>query len=536
MIKIKVKLLTCVIVFMVILSSLFLFSCGKTDDSPIYSIFLQAHAAGYEGTYEEWLETIKGEKGDQGPEGVGITGISLTSSDGNVDTYTVTLSNGETNTFQITNGAQGPQGEQGLSAFEIAASEGFDGSQAEWLESLVGEKGPSGTSITKVCFDSENNLIVTLSDGTEMNLGPITITEHKHEYESVIEDAKCTEDGSAVFSCRVCGHVEISSIPKYGHQWGPWKEIKTATCSQPGMKQHVCVRCGLIEKEETPTHDHVASESVLFDASGHWHYCVSCGIKIDEADHALVNDACSICGFKFISNEGSNGLVFALREDGESYVLIDAGSFNGSNLVIPESYQGKPVKEIISYCFDGNASLVTAVLPDSIEKIGAYAFRECSNLESVVLPDSLETIEHYCFGRCTKLSQIVWPTNLKSIETFGFTSCGFTELVLPNGLIRINNAFQGCSKLRTVVFPETIEEIGSLSFYYDPITTIIIPASVKTIGGGAFEGIPLETAYFENPVGWQYGNGQSGPVYQEILQDAHLAAKLLVGGPSIYRE
>lgn len=49
-------------------------------------------------TWYEW-------KGAQGDQGVGITSITKTSSSGNEDIYTVTLSNGTTQTFTVTNGS-----------------------------------------------------------------------------------------------------------------------------------------------------------------------------------------------------------------------------------------------------------------------------------------------------------------------------------------------------------------------------------------------------------------------------------------------
>lgn len=41
-------------------------------------------------------------------------------------------------------GAQGPQGLSGLSAYEIAVSEGYEGTEEEWIASLKGEVGPTG--------------------------------------------------------------------------------------------------------------------------------------------------------------------------------------------------------------------------------------------------------------------------------------------------------------------------------------------------------------------------------------------------------
>lgn len=41
-------------------------------------------------------------------------------------------------------GPQGPQGEDGLSAYAVAVEGGFEGSESDWLASLVGPQGPQG--------------------------------------------------------------------------------------------------------------------------------------------------------------------------------------------------------------------------------------------------------------------------------------------------------------------------------------------------------------------------------------------------------
>lgn len=53
----------------------------------------------------------KGDKGDAGADGVGIVDIAKTNTSGLVDTYTITLSNGNTKTFTVKNGADGSGGE-----------------------------------------------------------------------------------------------------------------------------------------------------------------------------------------------------------------------------------------------------------------------------------------------------------------------------------------------------------------------------------------------------------------------------------------
>lgn len=49
--------------------------------------------------------------GSPGPQGVGIQKIEKTKTEGLVDTYTITLTNGQMSTFTVTNGAKGEKGD-----------------------------------------------------------------------------------------------------------------------------------------------------------------------------------------------------------------------------------------------------------------------------------------------------------------------------------------------------------------------------------------------------------------------------------------
>ena len=56
----------------------------------------------------------QGVQGIQGETGNGILNVVKTATDGLIDTYTITFTNGDTTTFTVTNGAQGIQGIQGI--------------------------------------------------------------------------------------------------------------------------------------------------------------------------------------------------------------------------------------------------------------------------------------------------------------------------------------------------------------------------------------------------------------------------------------
>lgn len=92
-----------------------------------YSAYEVAVKNGYTGTEAEWLATLKGDKGDKGEPGVN-------GSDGKPGKDGV----------DGANGSDGKPGANGLSAYELAAKNGFTGNESAWLASLKGDKGDQG--------------------------------------------------------------------------------------------------------------------------------------------------------------------------------------------------------------------------------------------------------------------------------------------------------------------------------------------------------------------------------------------------------
>ena len=136
---------------------------GKKGDNGLQgpqgeSAYQVAVAAGYVGSESEWLASLKGEKGDQGPKGdPGEQGIQGPKGDPGESAYQVAVNNGFVGTedewlasLKGEKGDQGPkgdpgeQGADGKSAYQLAVDSGFVGSESDWLTSLKGEKGDQG--------------------------------------------------------------------------------------------------------------------------------------------------------------------------------------------------------------------------------------------------------------------------------------------------------------------------------------------------------------------------------------------------------
>lgn len=98
-----------------------------------------------------------GRDGQDGQDGVGIVSIQKTSSSGLVDTYTVTLTNGQTATFTVTNGEKGDPGAQG--------EPGVNGQD--------GQDGQDGVGIASVMLNADYTLTINFTDGTSTTTSAI---------------------------------------------------------------------------------------------------------------------------------------------------------------------------------------------------------------------------------------------------------------------------------------------------------------------------------------------------------------------------
>ena len=87
-----------------------------------------------EEVYAILKKQIQSGGGTPGPAGIGIQKIEKTGTDGLVDTYTITYTNGQTTTYTVTNGADGPKGEKG--------DKGDPGEKGD--KGDTGETGPEG--------------------------------------------------------------------------------------------------------------------------------------------------------------------------------------------------------------------------------------------------------------------------------------------------------------------------------------------------------------------------------------------------------
>ncbi|MBQ7907306.1 MAG: leucine-rich repeat domain-containing protein [Clostridia bacterium] len=104
-------------------------------------------------------------------------------------------------------------------------------------------------------------------------------------------------------------------------------------------------------------------------------------------------------------NRGAEGLDFYLLQD-----LTYAVRFNGDNgvknIVIPDTYNGRPVTEIMKSAFSNNKTIETIVIGKNVKAIKKYAFEGCENLKSITIPKGVEQCGEWVFSLCPNLAVI----------------------------------------------------------------------------------------------------------------------------------
>ena len=133
-----------------------------------------AKSDGFVGTEEEWLASLQGEKGEQG-DGIHIKGhvsdesqlpptadVGDAFGDDNGDLW-IYSDDGTWVNFGHVQGPAGADGADGKSAYAIAVEQGFDGTEAEWLESLKGDS---------LWVEDENDSDIIHTTGKKVRIGP----------------------------------------------------------------------------------------------------------------------------------------------------------------------------------------------------------------------------------------------------------------------------------------------------------------------------------------------------------------------------
>ena len=116
-----------------------------------------------------------------------------------------------------------------------------------------------------------------------------------------------------------------------------------------------------------------------------------------------------------------NGLFCTL--DFRGWHVVNADHNVNSEMCLPESILGIPVKSVGKYAFSGNDSIISLEIPGTITTVEAGAFQSCRNLQSLRLDEGIERIESSAFYDCEALFETYLPQTLSYVSANAFDNC-----------------------------------------------------------------------------------------------------------------
>lgn len=193
---------------------------------------------------------------------------------------------------------------------------------------------------------------------------------------------------------------------------------------------------------------------------------------------------------------------------------VSAEQKKNINLVIPDSVNGVPVKQIGSHAFDraykselySGCDFISLNLTaaNHLESILEYAFSNLKINQSLILPESIISIGNYAFSNCQFTGQLVLPSKLEKIGDSAFRlsneAVSFTgKLVIPASVTTIQQvAFSGQQGITSVNFEgNNITALPNSVFRYcSGLTGVIrLPESIQHIGDNTFGATNISTIY-----------------------------------------
>lgn len=384
---------------------------------------------------------------------------------------------------------------QGKSAYQIAVDNGYSGSEKDWSKTLTAMSKKDKSDISSAAFSEKGDLVITLSDGTKINVGKAVGASGK--------DGKDGKDGIGIKSAKINDKGELVISYSDGNSVNLDKVVGETVNNGVGIASSIINEKG--ELVLTYTNGETANLGGVVGKDGRDGKNGADGRGIAKTE--LVNGELvitytdgtsdnlgtinnSIEYLKFTYNSSSNSYMVSVKSDCKDVV---------KNIVIPEKYNGV-----------------------SVTKIAMFGFANCPLLESVVMPDTITEIyptpkDAYigagdgiivggAFKNCPKLSKVKLSNNLKN---------------LPSGL------FIGCSSLKEISIPASVRVIGTYDSSKDTRFLTdgqsVFPSSIVKVYVENTENWMRSSSYHAN----DYKSKVSADVDPQLLSDPETAATLL---------
>lgn len=255
----------------------------------------------------------------------------------------------------------------GKTAYEIAKENGYTGSETEWTASLKATAGKDGVGIKTAAFSENNELLITLTDDTVLNLGVAKGADGENGENGNdgvgITAATINEDGQLVLSFSDNTTVNLDKV--VGMNGANGIGIASSVINDKG------------ELIITYTNDQTANLGVVIGAKGDKGDQGEQGLKGDKGDKGNTGDTGSQ------GEKGDDGISITKTEINDSgELIITLSDDTVSNLGVVVGAKGDDGKN--GENGDAGISVTGAEINTSGELVLTFSNSQISNLGNVI--------------------------------------------------------------------------------------------------------------------------------------------------------
>lgn len=424
---------------------------------------------------------------------------------------------------------------KGKSAYEIAVENGYSGTQEDWAKALNASAAQEYTSISSAKFSPAGELVLVLSDGTELNLGQATGASGKDGTPGKDgadgapgKDGSAGKDGIGIANSEINDHGELVLTYSDGSKVNLGRIVGVdGSSGQDGAVgigvKHIAVSedgqlvitltdntvqvVGSTQGEQGPQ-----GEPGIPGAQGPQGVDGKSAYELYKEAYpdytgtmeqwlADLKGAQGEAGRGIVKTEisGTNWIIYYTDGTTETHDLSGMAASDDEfpaqihHLLFKEKADGTYSVALNSVY----ANWITSVdIPatykgKAVTEIANNGFKDAVKLKVVNIPNSVVSIGTSAFANCAALRSIELPVSLTTVSNFAFSGCALlTTVTLHDGITQIgNSAFYQCFSLNNIVLPDSLKQIGINVFRECcSLTEITIPAGVTQIRERMFFG------------------------------------------------
>ena len=259
-----------------------------------------------------------------------------------------------------------------------------------------------------------------------------------------------------------------------------------------GRSSFRCDSCGNTVTVDVIGH---AYSEMEHDETNHWWECAveGCLAKKDVEAHQFSQGFCLVCKCE---KTYSDGFEYTLSYDETYYVLSGMGTCEDTDIQIPNTYLGKPIKVIGFEAFYGQTSIRSVSLGSHITTIEGRAFEGCTNLETVYFGNSVTSVWDSTFLSCNKLKAVYYSGTIEEwceirVNKMGIMGGGADEYNSnrKGALYNVEEFYINGELVQDVILPESISTMDPDSFRgYKGLRSVTWTSSSASVAAYAFEG------------------------------------------------